>query len=190
VDQAIAIIQQHKGEPVEILLRREGKALDPVTVTPRVDATPEQGAVGVSLGDPWTRKSYPVWRAVPLGIRAAINSVRGMFYMIWAAIQGQVPFQVTGPIGIARETARVAKTSLEQLIEFTAFLSINLFLVNLLPLPALDGGRLIFVLIEWVRGGKRVPPEKEGLVHAIGMVVLIMLMVVVTFMDYMRYFGT
>jgi regulator of sigma E protease len=75
------------------------------------------------------------------------------------------------------------------LFRSTAFLSINLFLINLLPLPALDGGRLVFVLLEWLRGGKRVPPEKEGIVHAVGMVVLIALMVVVTVFDYRRYFG-
>ena len=68
-------------------------------------------------------------------------------------------------------------------------MSLNLFLVNLLPLPALDGGRLIFILLEWLRGGRRIAPEKEGVVHAIGMMVLLGLMAVVTFYDYIRYFG-
>ena len=76
-----------------------------------------------------------------------------------------------------------------RLVEFTAFLSLNLFLVNLLPLPALDGGRVIFVLLEWVRGGRKIAPEKEGAVHAIGMLLLIGLMVAITVVDYMRYFG-
>ena len=134
-------------------------------------------------------KSSSVTPAIPLGFRAAYNTVRGMFVLIGAAIGGELPFQISGPIGIYQETVQVARSGLEQLIEFTAFLSINLFLVNLLPLPALDGGRLIFVLIEALRGGKRVPPEKEGLVHAIGFVLLIALMLVVTLMDYMRYFG-
>jgi regulator of sigma E protease len=115
--------------------------------------------------------------------------VRALFLGIQAAVRGQMPFQVTGPIGIYQTTVEIAQTGIERLLEFTAFLSLNLFLVNLLPLPALDGGRLIFVLLEWLRGGKRVPPEKEGVVHAIGMVLLIALMVVVTFADYLRYFG-
>ncbi len=97
--------------------------------------------------------------------------------------------EVTGPIGIYQMTAEVAASGLTPLLEFTAFLSVNLFLLNLLPLPALDGGRLVFVFLEWVRGGRRVPPEKEGLVHAIGMALLLVLMAVVTFRDYLRYFG-
>lgn len=189
VQEALDLIKAHTGEPIEIVLRRNGHLLVPVTVIPRENPPPNQGAVGVSLGDPWMRKAYPLWEAIPRGFMAAYNSVRGMFYMIYAAIRGSLPLQVSGPIGIYRETAQVAKSGLDQLIEFTAFLSINLFLVNLLPLPALDGGRLIFVLLETVRGGRRIPPEREGLVHAIGFVVLVALMIVVTFMDYMRYYG-
>ncbi len=187
-EEAVQRISARAGEPVEIVMRRNERRLDPVTVVPRVDPPPE-GAVGISVGEPLERVAYPVWEAIPLGFRATYNTVRGMFMLIGAAIGGELPFQVSGPIGIYQETAQVARSGLEQLIEFTAFLSINLFLVNLLPLPALDGGRLIFVLIEALRGGKRVPPEKEGLVHAIGFVLLIALMLVVTFMDYLRYFG-
>lgn len=97
--------------------------------------------------------------------------------------------QVTGVIGIYSMTTKVARTGLAQLLEFTAWLSLNLFLINLLPLPALDGGRLVFVLLEWVRGGRRIPPEKQGLVHAVGMIVLLSLMAVLTVVDYARYFG-
>jgi regulator of sigma E protease len=68
----------------------------------------------------------------------------------------------------------------------TAFISINLGILNLLPIPALDGGRLIFVLIEWVRRGKRVPPEREGMVHLIGMAVLLTIFVLVAFVDIQR----
>jgi len=75
------------------------------------------------------------------------------------------------------------------LLELTGLLSLNLFLFNLLPLPALDGGRLIFVVLEWLRGGRRVPPEKEGAVHAVGMMLLLALMVVVAVIDYFRYYG-
>ena len=105
------------------------------------------------------------------------------------AIRGTMAFEVSGPIGIYRTTVEAAKTGLARLLDFTAFLSINLFVLNLLPLPALDGGRLVFIFLEWVRGGKRVPPEKEGAVHAVGMLLLIAFMVVVTVFDYRRYFG-
>jgi regulator of sigma E protease len=189
VDEAVALIQENLGEPMEIVIRRDGELIGPVVATPRVDPPPEQGALGVSLDLPLERQTYPIWEAIPLGIRTTFNAMLALFYGIRAAIRGTMPLQVTGPIGIYQTTTEVARTGIERLLEFTAFLSLNLFLVNLLPLPALDGGRLIFILIEWIRGGKRVPPEKEGLVHAIGMLVLLALMLVVTFYDYVRYFG-
>ncbi|GAP62981.1 hypothetical protein ARMA_1404 [Ardenticatena maritima] len=75
------------------------------------------------------------------------------------------------------------------LINFTAVLSINLAILNLLPLPALDGGRLVFVLLEVVRGGKRISPEKEGLVHFVGMAILLGFVLIVTYFDVLRIFS-
>ncbi len=189
VEQAVKTISANLGQPIELVVQRNQKLLAPVTVVPRVDPPANQGALGVSLGPPLQWRSYPVWEAVPRGVRASYVSVLSMFSYIRAAIRKQVPFEVSGPVGIYQATEQVAKAGLTQVLEFTAFLSINLFLVNLLPLPALDGGRLIFVLLEWVRGGRRVPPEKEGYVHFVGMALLIGLMVVVTYFDILRIFG-
>jgi regulator of sigma E protease len=71
---------------------------------------------------------------------------------------------------------------------FMALIAVNLGIINLLPLPALDGGRLIFIVLEMIRK-KPVPPEKEGLVHMIGMIALLLLMVALTVSDIMRCFG-
>ena len=67
-----------------------------------------------------------------------------------------------------------------------ALLSISLAIFNILPIPALDGGRLLFVIIEWVRRGKRIPPEKEGLVHMIGFALLIAMVLVISYNDILR----
>ncbi|PKH46171.1 peptidase [Dehalococcoides mccartyi] len=75
------------------------------------------------------------------------------------------------------------------LLEFTAFLSLNLAIINLLPLPALDGGRIFFVFIEWIRGGRRISPKVENLIHMIGFFLLIGLMLTVTFQDIIRIAG-
>jgi len=189
VKQVVEIISANVGQPIEIVLRRDGEILSPVSAIPRVDPPPNQGALGVALDLPLERQRYPIWEAVPKGFATTYNAIRGMFYGIRSAVRGKMPFEITGPIGIYQKTTEVAKTGLQQLLEFSAFLSLNLFLVNLLPLPALDGGRLIFVIVEWLRGGQKVPPEKEGLVHAIGMAALLVMMAVVTYFDYLRYFG-
>jgi regulator of sigma E protease len=97
---------------------------------------------------------------------------------------------MAGPVGIARLTGQIAQQGgLLRLLDWTAILSVNLALINLLPIPALDGSRIVFALIEWVRGGKKVPPEREAMVHAVGMMVLLGLMLVITFADVRNWIG-
>jgi regulator of sigma E protease len=187
--EATAIIRAKLGQPIEIVRQRNGQVLPPVQATPRESPPPNEGALGVALDLPLRWQSYPLWQAVPMGLRATYHSVVGIVAALTAIVRGRLPFEVSGPVGIYRITAQVAKTGLMQLIEFTGMLSLNLFLFNLLPLPALDGGRLVFVLLEWVRGGRKVAPEKEGLVHLVGMAFLLLLMAVVTYFDVMRYLG-
>lgn len=189
VEEAVSLIGARAGQPLELLVRREGHTLPPLIVTPRINPPPGEGALGVALDLPLERVAYPLWQAAPMGAQATWNTLRGMWYALQGALRKEEAFTVTGPIGIYRETVKVAQTGLARLTEFTAFLSLNLFLINLLPLPALDGGRLVFVLLEWLRGGRRIAPEKEGAVHAVGMVLLIGLMLVVAVIDYRRYFG-
>ncbi|MCI0841523.1 MAG: site-2 protease family protein, partial [Chloroflexi bacterium] len=93
---------------------------------------------------------------------------------------------LAGPVGIASVTGQVAQVGISPLIELMALISISLGVVNILPIPALDGGRLLFVMIEWVRRGKRISPEREGLVHMVGFVVLISLIVLITIVDVQR----
>jgi regulator of sigma E protease len=96
---------------------------------------------------------------------------------------GGTPPQVTGPIGIAEITGQIAKAGISPLLEFAALISINLAVINIFPFPGLDGGRLIFVALEWVRRGKRISPKREGLVHLIGFAVLMLLIIVVSYFD-------
>jgi len=75
----------------------------------------------------------------------------------------------------------------EPFLDLAAFLSLNFALINALPLPALDGGHIAFVIVEWLRRGKRVPPQREALVHLTGMMLLIGLMLVVSYLDVVRW---
>jgi regulator of sigma E protease len=184
---AVELVQARLGQPAVLHIDRDGQPLT-ITVTPRVNP-PSSGAIGISLDLPLQRQSYTLWQAVPLGVRTTFASLGALVDGIRATIRGILPFQISGPVGIYETTRQAAQTGVDRLLEFAAFLSVNLALLNLLPLPALDGGRLIFVLLELVRGGRRIAPEKEGLVHAMGMLALIGLMVVVTFFDVQRYWG-
>lgn len=90
-------------------------------------------------------------------------------------------------VGIYDATDQVVQSGFSNFLMWTAMLSINLGIINLVPLPALDGGRLMFVLIEAVRG-KPIAPEKEGVFHFVGFALLMLLMIVVTWNDIQRLF--
>lgn len=115
--------------------------------------------------------------------------VRMVYKAFWDMITGATGFdQVSGPVGIVSAVNTAVNTgaySMVNLLFLAALLTINLGVFNLLPLPALDGGRLFFMLIELIRG-KPIPPEKEGMVHAIGLILLLGLTVVISFNDIMR----
>jgi len=104
-------------------------------------------------------------------------------------VTGAVPIkQLSGPVGVAGVIGDVAKTSLLSLLNLAAFLTINIGVFNLLPLPALDGGRLVFLGIEAIRG-KPIKPEHEGYVHTVGLMLLLGLMLLVTFQDIFKLFN-
>ena len=104
----------------------------------------------------------------------------GMLFTREASIQ-----DMAGPVGIVQLLGQAAESGWYTVLNLCTLLSVNLGVFNLFPIPALDGGRLLFILIEWLRG-KPVPPEKEGLVHLIGLGLLLILVVVVTFNDVLR----
>ena len=179
-------IQLNLGSEVNVLLQKADLTQEEVNVKPRWNPPPGQGAIGIIIDgvDSTTiRESYPIWKAIPESIRHCWeilvlfrNEVVGWF------TKGTAP-QLTGPFGIAKITGEVAKAGISPLLELAALISINLALINLLPFPGLDGGRLIFVALEWVRKGKRISPKKEGLVHLVGLMILILLIVVISYYD-------
>ncbi|MCH9009308.1 MAG: site-2 protease family protein [Chloroflexi bacterium] len=149
-----------------------------------------QGAVGIMIGtfDQHTEKrSYPVWDAVPMSAQKMWDVVLLTKNGVARWMAGGPDPGFAGPVGIARVTGMVAEVGgISPLIEFMALISISLGVINILPIPALDGGRLLFVIIEWARRGKRISPQREGLVHLVGFVVLISLIVVISYFDVVR----
>jgi len=181
------LVSARLDRQVALTVSRNGKTLpDPVRLVPRSVHPENEGAMGIATGDPLVRVSYPAGQALGLGLQRAIWTVLSLIGGLIAMVRGQIPADLTGPIGIAQMTAQIAKSGWVQLVEWTAFLSVNLFIINLLPIPALDGGRLVFVGLEIVRGGKRVDPQKEGLVHFLGIVLLLTVFLVISYFDVVR----
>jgi regulator of sigma E protease len=132
-------------------------------------------------------RSEPFWRAIPLGVSQTIDNMVLFKNAILSMFIGTTSVGgVGGPVAIAQITGEAAKAGISPLLEWTAFFSLNLAIINILPLPALDGGRITFVLLEWVRRGKRISPKREGLVHLIGFFMLMALMLAITLQDIIR----
>jgi regulator of sigma E protease len=161
-----------------------------VSVVPRWKPPAGQGSTGVLIATEDVHEvmqRYTWWRAIGMGFQRISEILVLTKNEVTRWIIGASTPTVAGPVGIAQMTGEVARAGgFMPLLEFTALLSINLAILNILPIPMLDGGRLMFVLIEFVRRGKRVPPQREGLVHLIGFILLIGLAVVITFFDIMR----
>lgn len=183
------LFQLNLGREVDILLQKGELGQQEVTLKPRWKPPEGQGAVGIiiiGVDSTIVRQSYPFWEAVPSSV-VHCWEVLVLFrneVVSWF-IRGTAP-QLAGPIGIAELTGEVAKAGLSPLLELAALISINLALINLFPFPGLDGGRLIFVALEWVRRGKRISPKREGLAHLIGFALLILIIVVVSYYDITR----
>jgi regulator of sigma E protease len=136
-----------------------------------------------------TRWQAP-WEAIPNGGRLSFESLILFRNQIWTWVRGFVSPQLSGPVGIAQATGEVVdQAGWLSLINFAALLSMNLAVLNVLPIPMFDGGRLVFILIEALRRGKRVAPEKEALVHLTGMAGILLLAAVITYFDILRIFN-
>jgi regulator of sigma E protease len=186
------VIILNLGEEVPMEIRHADGTIETVTVTPRWDPPEGQGAVGIrtQTADVVIDKvNEPIFSAIGHGVREAGETLVLFKNSILLMVFGGADAQVSGPVGIAQMTGEVARAGFSPLLEFTAFLSLNLAILNLLPIPALDGGRIAFVVVEWARRGKRIDPQTEGKIHFIGFVILIMLIIMVTFQDIVRIVG-
>ena len=185
----IRAITLEAGAEMEWLIDRGGQS-EIVRLTPRANPPEGQGATGIriELVNQRTETRYePPWTAVWYGFTNTWEMLTLLKQEISSWISGTRTPQLSGPVGIAQVTGEVTQQGgLRGWLVLSILFSINLAILNLLPIPMLDGGRLVFVGLEWVRRGKRVPPEREGMVHLIGFVVLIGLILFITYNDIIR----
>ena len=124
--------------------------------------------------------------AISHGFEVMTNSLLLIRKEITGWIVSSMTPQFAGPIGIAQVTGEVAREGIIPLLNLSALLSLQLAILNLLPIPALDGGRIMFLFIEILRRGKRIPPEKEAFVHLTGIIILLSLIAVISYFDIAR----
>ena len=193
--QVVQITRANLGKELVFSIQRGQDKLD-LRATPRrageYDATKE-GPLGITIGDQaltFSLRYYSLLEAVPLGWKATMGSVAATVLAPVAILRGLIPAseaRPVGPLGIAQIAGAQAEASLRlrglfPILQLAGFLSVAIGLTNLLPLPALDGGRLVFVILEAIRR-RRIDPKKETIVHLVGMALLLTLMVVITLQD-------
>jgi regulator of sigma E protease len=185
-----SFIQQHLGSEIRIKVIHADAATETINVIPRWRPPEGQGAIGIvsESVDPVVKsESLPFWRAIPAGVRECFDTLVLYKNGIIGMAIGTVPFVPTGPVGIVQVTGEVAHSGISPVLDLAAFISIAIGITQIIPFPALDGGRIIFVFLEWIRRGKRVSPKVEGIVHSIGFIVLLTLLVLITYQDIARW---
>ena len=190
-DATNAAPKDAKTVPIVVVVKRAG-ASAPITlhVDALVNPGPGQGHLGINSDDTQTYVTHvPLWQTPAKGVQDMGYVVKVTAQTLGQVVAGKLALNqaVQGPVGIVTNTGEVAASvpifGWYLMFFWVGALSISLAIVNLLPIPALDGGRVLFIGIEVLRRGKRISPEREGLVNLIGMGMLLFLMLVVTIND-------
>ncbi len=190
-NQLVDITKQHLGEKLKIRIKDKGLKIKDLEVTPRKVYPANQGPMGVAISQNIINVKYPWYKAPFVGVQEALRQSyaigSGLVSVVYNLFsKGAVPQGVAGPVGIAQLTGLFC-SNISTCLSFTGLLSLNLAILNILPIPALDGGRFLFILIEAVTR-RKVNQKVESYAHAIGMVLLLTLIALITIHDLIRVF--
>lgn len=187
-----AFVAERTGEELIYNIKRGDEVMN-INVVPAIIEETGVGGIGVAIAETGI-VSYPWYLSIWEGIATTIFTTWAIIVAFYDLLKGifigqGVSADIAGPIGIAALTGQVAKMGFIYILQFTAILSINLAIINAFPFPALDGGRILFLIIEKLKGSP-VKREIEAVVHNVGFALLMLLVLVVTFKDVARFGST
>ncbi len=190
VQEVQSTIADNRGRTIVLKIKRGGKLAEK-EITPRLNPPPGEGAVGISLALTGLVE-YSWYESIYQGARQTViltaNTFMGYVQIVKSSFTtGSPGVELSGPVGIARFTGQAARVGFIYLLQLVALLSVNLAVLNIMPFPALDGGRLLFLVIEKIKGSP-LPKRAEQLTNSIGFSLLILLMIYVTTKDVLRFF--
>jgi regulator of sigma E protease len=190
VAQVQEYIGTRKGQEITLRIERGTETMTRQG-TPRTEYPKNEGSLGIGLGET-ELVSYSWYESIWQGAIETYHITTAMFSGLFTILKGLVVgtheglSDVSGPVGIAKLTGQMSSLGFVYLLYFAAILSINLGVINILPIPALDGGRILFILIEIIKGSP-VSQRVEGMFHQIGFALLLLLMVWVTVHDFSKF---
>lgn len=181
-DELVSMIVASEGNAIEIVYIRNGNTITQ-NVTPEIDNETGRPMIGIVPG---------IEKSVTAAVENGFAQTKLIFTEIMGFLQQLIRGQadttdVAGPVGIITLVGQASRSGWIDVVGLAGLISINLGIMNLLPIPALDGSRIIFLLLEALRG-KPVDPEKEAMVHMVGITLLMLLMVVITYKDIITFF--
>ena len=189
------LIRLNMGEAIDFTVQREvfGGGFETIETDAKArwDPPSDQGPTGIQIANLYPQfretEKYDLFHALGKGWTSTIDALTLARNQVVSLFYGGHGPDFAGPVGIADATGDVVEQAgWKTLLDFAALISINLAIVNILPLPMLDGGRIVFVLIEIARRGKRIAPEKEAIVHLVGLAAMLTLALVITYFDVLR----
>ncbi len=192
-DFVALFISEYPGKTIILQFKdKESSEIKSVELIPTqgiIDSEPDRAAVGMSMTLQSTR-SFGLFESLALGLKSAIDIsvdiMKGLAKLFTDAVNFSADLKnVAGPVGIAAMVGEASQVGFGYLLYFTALISVNLAVINLLPIPALDGGRIVFVLYEWIFR-RQAPAWFENSVNFVGFALLIILMLAVTYNDILR----
>lgn len=172
------------GTPVDVVVERGAETLT-LTMTPYYNAEYDQWMIGIQQ----SVERYNLFGSIRQGVVQSYEFTKQLLVALFQMITGKMEVDVGGPVAVVTVIGQAAANGLQTVLMIAAILSINLGVINLLPVPALDGARIVFLVIEGIRG-KPISREKEGMVHFVGLMLLFALMIVITYKDIMRLIGS
>lgn len=185
VEEFSGEIRKNAGKNTTILVVRGGQEVS-INLIPRSNPPKGQGAIGVEIAQKVEVRKYtwfeaPFYGTIEAG-KFSLQILQGLGMIVTTLVKGNVPEGVGGPVAVAQVGTEVIKNGIIPTLWFAGVLSLNLAVMNILPIPALDGGRFFFQMIEFVFR-KKVSPKNEALAHGIGLVILLGLMLLITVFD-------
>jgi len=177
-------VKAHSAEEINVSIIR-GK--EPMSI----NVVPENTMIGISMDTIGNLKlpiHKAIWEGLKLSWNLVVETISGFYHLIYNGLTGHGSLSgLSGPVGIVGVVGDAAKFGFIYLLSFTALISINLAVLNLIPFPALDGGQLLFVLIEKIKGS-RINPKIANIVNTAGFLLLMLLMLVITYHDVVKLF--
>lgn len=186
VDSWTAMVREIYQRPEEDIVLEIERGGQRQKITVKSERDPRSGVGMIGIGPLWERQGF--WRSIHLGFSQAVAITAMIIVSLVQMLTGRVAPEVVGPVGIVQMVGQAATFGLANVLNFTAVLSLDLGLINLLPVPALDGSRLVFLSWEWIRG-RPIDPAKENMIHLIGFALLMGLLILITYQDLLRLFS-